>query len=615
VHDAHVDDAIFDWALTKGFGPKAQISSQPWAKVWRCQNSDGATAILKMRCGPTKTHLGWVPAFSKSVAPLCPMLLHDDAARHFQLFEDVKSVGAKQAEPSRSEILAAYGTIQAQVTKNHELLSEVPAVEAKSTLEQVHTLLSKSATSAANLDAFPGNAFLLFDDQNRSQFAQFFDRNQAFFLNAAKTIDASPKTINHTDLRIPNLMRRDTGELCIFDWDDAAKSAPGWSLHNLFSGCSRILDAFRTDPENRLSKRAQKDRAILDIYCDALVQSNSFGRDDLHKILPLTAVFGILKFVTDMAPYTLPDDDTKIAVRSMVARRFNDLSHAMGTLRGKHLTTEQDPKSTLAPDARNTLQNGGFPAITLKTGDPSAATTLGGRLFHKLGALHIKSCWPASVIHAVTTEFASHSKGLEADITSGRSLKVGDRRYMLSLDISGLLGAPDLLAQPKLLNVLNKILGSDFILGSATAVVSLNGAAAQRWHRDNDLLFPEFATLRTPPFSVAVLVPLVPLTPEIGATQILPGSHLDLSLDESNTEAVYPNAALGDCYLMDSRLLHRGMANLSKTARPVLSLVYQRPWYRDYQNFQHQSALSISPEKLETFDPTHRHLVDWAASE
>jgi SEC-C motif len=40
----------------------------------------------------------------------------------------------------------------------------------------------------------------------------------------------------------------------------------------------------------------------------------------------------------------------------------------------------------------------------------------------------------------------------------------------------------------------------------------------------------------------------------------------------------------GDCLLMDYRTLHTGLPNQSGRARPMVYMVYARPWFFDYHN-------------------------------
>jgi hypothetical protein len=48
---------------------------------------------------------------------------------------------------------------------------------------------------------------------------------------------------------------------------------------------------------------------------------------------------------------------------------------------------------------------------------------------------------------------------------------------------------------------------------------------------------------------------------------------------------------------MDYRLLHGGTANRSKRVRPMLSVVYHRPWFKDYVNYLRVEQLRTPAEE------------------
>ena len=122
-----------------------------------------------------------------------------------------------------------------------------------------------------------------------------------------------------------------------------------------------------------------------------------------------------------------------------------------------------------------------------------------------------------------------------------------------------------------------------------------------------------------------VVVPLVDLDETTGTTAVWEGSHRrGVSAKEeprSTTEleqlegAVFPRARMGDCYFMDFRLLHAGTANLSEQPRPILYLVYSRPWFEDRRNFDMQQPLLISSEEYAKIPQEHLYLFKNARPE
>ena len=85
-------------------------------------------------------------------------------------------------------------------------------------------------------------------------------------------------------------------------------------------------------------------------------------------------------------------------------------------------------------------------------------------------------------------------------------------------------------------------------------------------------------------------------------------------MDEGKSMPVQSqNLQLGSCLLFDYRLYHYGLANRSKKDRPVISLVYQRPWFRDAKNFDTQAPLQMSADDFakvpEDLRPILSHLA------
>lgn len=75
-----------------------------------------------------------------------------------------------------------------------------------------------------------------------------------------------------------------------------------------------------------------------------------------------------------------------------------------------------------------------------------------------------------------------------------------------------------------------------------------------------------------------------------------------------------PLGPVGSCLLMDYRLTHQGLANRSNQVRPVLSMVYNRPWFRDAVNYKKQPPLAISTEEFSRIPESYRGLFQWYVS-
>ena len=127
-------------------------------------------------------------------------------------------------------------------------------------------------------------------------------------------------------------------------------------------------------------------------------------------------------------------------------------------------------------------------------------------------------------------------------------------------------------------------------LHSVHGIVSLSGAPAQHWHRDNDRLFGDDTPSAMPPYALNVFVPLTDLSAELGPTEFALGSHTSIkrvSADHGLPEfpSVSFPVASGSIIMADYRTVHRGLANTASTARPVAMLIFARRWWVDAENY------------------------------
>jgi ectoine hydroxylase-related dioxygenase (phytanoyl-CoA dioxygenase family) len=189
------------------------------------------------------------------------------------------------------------------------------------------------------------------------------------------------------------------------------------------------------------------------------------------------------------------------------------------------------------------------------------------------------------------------------------SREVGDKRTMVALEVKPPFNNPALFAPAAVMPVLRRLLGGNCILDAYVAVTSRPDSADQHVHVDFPFLFEEDERLSQslPPYAITLAIPLVPLDAMTGVTRIWPGTHRH-QINWKNTQpdlmdsvSVLPEP--GGCYLFDARLLHGGTANYTRSERPIIYLVYCRPWWRDSTNFYHQKPLIISPEVLKALPP------------
>ena len=156
-----------------------------------------------------------------------------------------------------------------------------------------------------------------------------------------------------------------------------------------------------------------------------------------------------------------------------------------------------------------------------------------------------------------------------------------------------------------LLPIMQSLLGKSAKLVYAGLILSFPKSADQPWHQDGTALFDEndgFSTdMHLPPYALNVFVPLEDITEEIGPTEFHIGSHFGdvakniiqpSSSDQTNVQcnkeetAVGPLLKRGDVLVYDYRVCHRGTSNLSlNKTRPMLYLMYARPWFHEHLNF------------------------------
>ena len=177
----------------------------------------------------------------------------------------------------------------------------------------------------------------------------------------------------------------------------------------------------------------------------------------------------------------------------------------------------------------------------------------------------------------------------------------GASRYGMPLPFEAPFASTTLVANPILLQVIQSILGDDVICSFFASDTALSGSQYQQAHSDVEPLFPH-DNISLPPFCYVVNIPLVDFRPDNGPTEIWPfGTHLvgDPSVvpvpdftrieelrnspvgrfteEEMTPEQVITPA--GSVVIRDIRMWHRGTPNRSNEPRPMMAMVYNRPWY------------------------------------
>jgi len=132
------------------------------------------------------------------------------------------------------------------------------------------------------------------------------------------------------------------------------------------------------------------------------------------------------------------------------------------------------------------------------------------------------------------------------------------------------------------------------------------GESAQPMHRDDDAW--NFAQT-TAPMMINVIAALTTITPEMGATRVVPGSHTwpkDRSPEPN--EIVSADMSAGSALFFRGDTLHCGGANTSNKQRRALSLGICCGWLRPVEN----SYMNVPPEQAKTLPARARQLLGYA---
>lgn len=141
------------------------------------------------------------------------------------------------------------------------------------------------------------------------------------------------------------------------------------------------------------------------------------------------------------------------------------------------------------------------------------------------------------------------------------------------------------------------VLGPDACERWRGVVDNRPGSDMQGWHRDGDHVFEH---VHLPPHCLTIWIPLVDVHDEsCGPTQFYPGSHatwraeqyVGLAEDECHLPNCTPRLDRGSVLAFDYRVIHRGTPNTSSAGRPILYIVFSRPWFCDALSFPTDAPL------------------------
>jgi Phosphotransferase enzyme family/Phytanoyl-CoA dioxygenase (PhyH) len=369
-----------------------------------------------------------------------------------------------------------------------------------------------------------------------------------------------------------------------------------------------------------LQDQVAKNPAELSLYSRLAVASRHEGDDELAEQL--------IEHITKKAPQ---DAQAHAQLGELRLARL-DLPKARASLnkalalapRHKAAKVAKAAKSALARVAhiqamrKYAAVRKNVPILRYEPGDAAAGIArpelaqLGAEMFHEYGFLQIDNAFPVELIQTLQKAFFERYSAYFQTENHPDTLHVGDMRYMLTVNMEKGFDATHLLGSSTVLPIIKRVLGDDCVLGAYTAVISLPGARDQRIHKDHPALFPQTPFHYTvPPFTAQIIIPLVPLNEMTGTTRFYKGSH---KVKTTKSEALGhqdPMAGLGSCLLNDYRCAHRGLANRSDLVRPILTMIFNRPWFRDYANYGNQPPLRLPRVSYDAMTEEVQDLVSW----
>jgi hypothetical protein len=220
------------------------------------------------------------------------------------------------------------------------------------------------------------------------------------------------------------------------------------------------------------------------------------------------------------------------------------------------------------------------------------------------GYVVIEKALPADLVRRLHAAFVEVFEAHVARTDPNR----GANRYQMHLPFTPPFIAPEVIANPLILPLLDALVSKDCVCHYFASDTPLPGSDYQRVHSDITLLFPE-TPLSLPAYSVVLNIPLVDFTPENGPVEIWPGgTHLmpgavDMAALAPNMHSETVLMPAGSLLLRDMRMWHRGTPNRSNAARPNLALIYSRPWLKT-----HYPPIPIDREIYEGLSERAKHL-------
>ena len=194
------------------------------------------------------------------------------------------------------------------------------------------------------------------------------------------------------------------------------------------------------------------------------------------------------------------------------------------------------------------------------------------------GCAVVEGFLDAAKVAALQSELAP----VRATTPSGRNDFEGHGTRRIYALFAKVRGFDEIALDPRVLGVLDSVLGSDYQLSAPVGIDIGPGEAAQMLHRD-DLIYP--LTRPHPEVVVNTMWALDDFTVDNGATMVIPGSHRrDANEPPDAATAIPATMPAGSVMFYLGSLWHHGGANRTDARRMGVILEYVVGWLRPQEN-------------------------------
>jgi ectoine hydroxylase-related dioxygenase (phytanoyl-CoA dioxygenase family) len=193
---------------------------------------------------------------------------------------------------------------------------------------------------------------------------------------------------------------------------------------------------------------------------------------------------------------------------------------------------------------------------------------------------------------------------IEATVAFGKENFGGVRTKRASNLVGRTCDFDDIVTDPRLLALVEGVLGPAFQLSISAMIKIFPGESAQPLHQD-DGLWP--APRPHQPFVLNTMFAIDPFTEENGGTTVVPGSHLSTDPVDQSAKRTSVTMPVGALLAWDGALWHGGGTNTSDQERLGLNINYNLGWLRQQEN----QFVSIPPADVLARPPRLQRLLGY----